>query len=196
MSQGSRSPGYIPSHLPDQAQRTPSEEHPGFNPAYQQYTEDRAPVDHPSVQPNFFESGFSDRFASNFHEGQGYLQFGSSFHGSRLRAVNKSATEIALELQAENQQLRNIITRIEAELNLKQDHLEQCRENVKQRELELQNANQQIESLNARINQLKLDVQQAIQDKNQIEIETTEQLKQIEIMLDNVLMKQLSDNNR
>jgi len=191
-------PPYIPDHLPDQARTIPAAEHPALNPAYHPAHRDQQNYawsgDGADLNPTFFDTfGQLGGGGTGGGYGQGYLHAGSSFQGSRLRAANKTATEIALELKVENERLRDTITRTQAELGMQKNDLEQTRMALQQKELELDKSNEQISLLNNRIQDLRRDLQLAIEEKIEIEKETAAQLKQIETMLDNVLMNQLSD---
>jgi hypothetical protein len=127
--------------------------------------------------------------------GQGYLQQGTNLHGMRLQTRSLSATERALELQADNQYKEEVIQRLQADLEVRVREYEASQATIKRKEDELNMAMVRIEELRQQIMQLTEERNSAVQQRINLERQFNEQLKGIESMLDGVLLEQLSDNN-
>ncbi|HMO12954.1 MAG TPA: hypothetical protein PKD64_16225 [Pirellulaceae bacterium] len=123
--------------------------------------------------------------------GQGYLDYGPTLEGQRLRTHPVTATERALELLAENERLQETLARNRAAMeNRNQDYL-QLQTKLKFKEEELQLSQERVNELNAQVFQLSMHLDRAIQEKEAIEFRCNENLREIESKLDGVLIEQL-----
>jgi hypothetical protein len=126
--------------------------------------------------------------------GQGYLQDGANLHGFRLQNRPRTATESALNLQAQYQQSQNTIGRLQSELEVRNRDLDISQATIKRKEEELGAALIRIDELRAQVQQLTAERNEAVQQRITIEHRFNNQLKGIETMLDGVLLEQLTNN--
>ncbi len=193
-AQGNSLPGYP---APANPIRGPASQQPEYN---NQTVQNLArPMEYGSVidpadQRQFANSHFPHGFESaNEQAGtRGYLQNGYDLHGRRLNRPAPLATERALELQDENERLRETIRRTQLELDNRTQDLVEARSAATVRDEELARSNNRVDALNAQLARLNNDLKLAIQENQDIQRRSDEQFRAIESTLDGVLMNSIS----
>ncbi len=208
-------PSQPPYEMIDDRAGGPAPEHPFANPNYSMErarqeslgnaNQNYAPQQPSRGQPPHYSNHVGSpqsRPDQRYHEpahtwqgGQGYLQHGSMFQGSHLRGYPQTATEKALELQQENDQLKDAIERMESQLQTRVREIEETQVVLLQKDEELKAMMARTTELQNQVAQLTQERNAAVDERHTVERRCNEQLKGIESMLDGVLMNQLSNRD-
>ena len=150
----------------------------------------------PADQGQFASSQFPYGFESSYEQAgnRGYLPNGYSLQGRRLNPPAAFASERALELQDENERLRETIRRTQLELDHRTQDLVEAQSAATERNEELARSNNRVDALNAQLARLNSDLKLAIQENQDIQRRSDEQFRAIELTLDGVLLKSISNS--
>lgn len=145
-------------------------------------------------QDRQYESGLN-YFPSPSDSGRGYLQGGANFHGARLQIPSVTATERAIELDQENEQLRTNLKRTRAQVAELTKNLESSKLSNQRKDDERKILADRTFQLRNQIEKLAQERDTAMRQRFEAEQRFNEQLKDVETMLDGVLVTELSDKS-
>jgi len=175
-----------------ESESAPTANQPPFNQPFQPRLPNQPLGQYP---PGAMGNGQQEGFPQAGDEGgRGYLQTGAIYQGRYLHSNPQTATERALVLQSENQQLRNEAQRLKMELENRTAEVLNVRNLVREQERELVDLKNQITQLKTELIRKQHDLTLAIEEKDAIQRRTDEMLKSIENNLDGLLMNSMSRN--
>ncbi len=127
---------------------------------------------------------------------RGHLRGGSSLQGRNLNPPPRTATDHALQLDAENRRLFESLIRTQKQLDNRNQELAETREIVSQKEAQLEQANQVAADLDQKISRLNAELKLAQQATEAVRRQAKADLRQIRSMLDTAVIQTLTGQDQ